>query len=136
MLFENNQPPLQGLVLGFDVILDHVVSWAFFSPISDDDTRAPYDLASFTLSIELAQPSPLTKLHVRVDFDEGNLEKRINLKKYIHETEMSPCRAYLVLLTKTLNQLLVHWLVAVFGEYAKKCLAFIKSLGRLMKPAG
>merc|ERR1719410_743218 len=100
--------------LRLEVLLEDVVGGTLLALVSDD-TRGAFDhLSSGALPVDLAQTSPLSKLHVAVNLDERNA----------------------VLHAQGGDQLLVHGLVAVLGQDAQQRLTFVKRLGGLTDTAG
>merc|ERR1719278_2385494 len=79
------------LLVGLQVVLQHIVSRALAAPVADHSCRALDNLPGLALLVNLAKAGPLPKLHVGVNLDQGDT----------------------VLLAESSDQLLVHWLVTV-----------------------
>ena len=95
------------LLVGLQVLLENVMSWALLAPVPHNACRAFDDLSGFAFLVDLAKTSPFTKLHVGV-----NLDKRDS-----------------VLHAESSHEFLVHGLITVFCKDAEEGLAFVQSLG-------
>jgi len=94
--------------------LEDIVGGSLLSPVPDDAGGALDDLPGLTLPVNLAESCPFTQLHVAVNLDEWD--------SMLH--------------AKSGDQLLVHGLVAILGQNAKKSLSFVESLGGLSHTSG
>merc|ERR550525_762079 len=92
----------------------HIMSWALATPVTDHSGRALDHFPGLALLINLAETSPLSKLHVGVYLDQWDA----------------------VLLTESGDKLLVHGLVTVIGQYAEQGLPFVQGFCRLPEAPG
>ena len=51
------------------VLLKYIMGWSLLAPVADDGARALDYLAGLALLVNLAQTSPLTKLHVGINLN-------------------------------------------------------------------
>ena len=62
------------------------MGWSLLAPVADDGAGALYYLAGLAFGVDLAETSPLTKLHVRID-----LKKRKLISKFKKNIEYNVC---------------------------------------------
>lgn len=99
------------LLLGLDVVEDHVEGRALLSEVSDDGDGAADGLADVALGIELGEANPLTDLSAGIGKDQV-------------DTGLG---------AKGLDQLLVLLVVAILGKDAKASISAVKGLHGLVK---
>jgi hypothetical protein len=86
----------------FDVILEEVMSGSLLAPVPDDNGGASNDFPLVTLGVQLAKSGIFAQLHVVRNSQKWDL----------------------MFLTQSLDQLLIHGLVAVIRQNAEQSLKF------------
>merc|ERR1711970_578507 len=104
---------LRVLLVGLEVLLQHVVGGALLAPVPHHTGGALHHLPGLALLVNLAQTSPLTKLHVGVNLDQGDP----------------------VLHAEGSHELLVHRLVTVLGKDTEQSLTLVQGLAGLTESA-
>merc|ERR1719384_2590376 len=105
---------LKDLLVGLEVVLEHIVGCALAAPVTHHSCRALDNLPGLALLVDLAEAGPLAQLHVGVHLDQRDP----------------------VLLAESSDQLLVHGLVAVLSEDAEQGLPLVQGLCSLPQSAG
>jgi hypothetical protein len=87
------------------------MGWSLLAPVADDGTGALDNLAGLAFRVDLAETSPLTKLHVGIDLDKRNV----------------------MLHTESSDKLLIAGLITILAQDAQQSLTLVKSLSALAK---
>jgi len=106
--------PGRNLLLGLEIVQQHIALLALLTPVSDNDTRAVDHLSRVALTVEHAEAGPFAQ-HLAI----GHLDQRD-----------------LVFRAQRNDELLVGFFLAGLVENAHMCLATIESFGGFAQTAG